>query len=145
MDKHDLDFYQGLRIRINEFAESKEGLACEWTNYLLAAPDLFHLLCKLVGDKDVSISSKALLGMAIAYFISPADLIPEAILGPIGFVDDIAVAAFVLNKIINKGNPEIVVKHWAGEQDVLVLIQKIIAVADDMIGGGLWEKIKKSF
>ncbi len=106
------------------------------------APDLFHLLCKLTIDKDVPVVEKAKLAFTIAYFVSPVDLVPEAIVGPAGYVDDIALAAFVLNSIINKTNPKVVTKHWAGDKDVLLVIKEILKVADEMVGSGLWRKLK---
>ena len=100
MDKQEeLDFYQTLRRKIQEW-ETKEGANHKWAEYILLAPDLFHLLCKLAIDKEVPTKDKAMLAGALAYFVSPIDLIPEAILGPAGYVDDIALAAFVLNSII---------------------------------------------
>lgn len=135
------DFYQLLRERFRKWAASGEGEKNEWAEYLLLAPDLFHLLCKLTLDPDVPMKEKAKLGITIAYFVSPLDLIPEAIVGPIGYVDDIALAALVLNSIISS-SPEIVQKHWAGEQDVLVLVSQILEVADRMVGSGMWKKLK---
>ena len=109
------------------------------------APDLFHLLCKLAVDKDVLIADKAKLAGAIVYYLSPVDIIPELLIGPLGFADDIAVAAYVLNQIINHSDPEIVKKHWAGEGEVLEIIQRILVSADQMLGSGLWAKIKQKF
>jgi uncharacterized membrane protein YkvA (DUF1232 family) len=109
------------------------------------ATDLLHLMCKLSIDPDVSVKDKAKLAGAIAYFISPLDLVPEALVGPIGYVDDIAIAAYVLNGIVNNTDPEVVKKHWAGEGDVLENIKNILKVADDMVGSGLWEKLKGMF
>lgn len=136
------DFYQRLRHKIHEWADSKEGKSSKWMKFLLFAPDLFHLLCKLTIDPEVPVKEKAKLAAAIAYFVSPIDLIPEAIVGPIGYVDDIALAAFVLKGIINETNPEVVKKHWAGDSDVLEVIKHIIEVADQMVGSGLWKKLK---
>ncbi len=107
------------------------------------APDLFHLLCKLSFDKELPAKEKAKLAAAIAYFVSPIDIIPEVLTGPAGYVDDIALAAYVLNSIVNNTRPDIVQKHWVGEGDVLVVIKQILNVADKMVGSGLWEKIKR--
>jgi len=71
--------------------------------------------------------------------------LPEAFLGPVGYLDDIAVAAFILNDLLNEVDPQIVRKHWAGEQDVLDLIKTILANADKMIGSKMWKKIRKKF
>jgi uncharacterized membrane protein YkvA (DUF1232 family) len=138
----ELDFYQQLRNRFKKWIETDEGKNYKFAEYLLAAPDLFHLMCKLSLDKSVLVTHKAMLGGAVAYFISPIDLIPEAIVGPLGYVDDIGLAAFVLRKIIAE-NPEPVLKHWAGDGDILVLVEKILDIADQMIGKGLWDKVKK--
>lgn len=139
------DFYRNLRDKIRKWAQSKEGSTNKWVEYLLCAPDLLHVLCKLSIDRDVPVKEKAKLAGAIAYFISPIDLIPEAIVGPVGYVDDIALAAYVLNSIITNTNPEVVKKHWAGERDVLEVIKEILKVADEMVGSGLWKKLKKMF
>ncbi len=139
-----LDFYQQMRNSIRIWLEGK-GVNYKFASYLLAAPDLFHLLCKLAIDKEVPVVEKAKLAAAIVYFISPVDLLPEAITGPIGYADDVAMTAFVLNGLINKTNPEIVSRYWAGDKDILDLIQQIIQVADEMVGSGLWGKIRKSF
>ena len=141
---YQLDFYQQMRDSIRLWLKGK-GVNYQFADYLLAAPDLFHLLCKLAIDKEVPASEKAKLAAAIVYFISPIDLIPEAISGPFGYIDDVAMAAFVLNGIINNTNPEIVKRLWAGDKDILDLIQQILQVADEMIGRGLWVKIQKRF
>ena len=142
MTSQNPDFYHDLRAKFKTWIHSDEGKNHKWSEYLLAAPDLFHLLCKLSIDKDVPIKEKAKLAGAIAYFVSPIDLIPEALVGPIGYVDDISLAAYVLNQIVNNTDPEVIKRHWAGEGDVLELIQRILEKADEMIGSGLWTKLK---
>jgi len=142
MANQDGDYYQQLRGKFKTWLQTDEGKNHKWQEYLLAAPDLFHLLCKLSIDKDVAIKDKAKLAGVIAYFVSPIDLIPEAIVGPIGYIDDISLAAYVLNQIVNKTEPEVIQRHWAGEGDVLELTQRILARADEMVGSGLWLKLK---
>jgi uncharacterized membrane protein YkvA (DUF1232 family) len=136
------DFYHELRAKFKTWLDSEEGKNHKWAEYLLAAPDLFHLLCKLSIDKDVPISEKAKLAGAIAYFVSPIDLLPEALIGPLGYADDVSLAAYVLNQIVNKTDPEVIQRHWAGEGDVLELIQRILERADEMVGSGLWRKLR---
>jgi len=136
------DFYQRLRDRIHDWLES-HGEGFDYAEILLVAPDLIHLLCKLVLDPDVPKSEKAKLAVAISYFISPIDAIPEALVGPIGYLDDIAVACFVLNGLLNKTPEEVVVRNWAGQTNILELIEEVLSVADEMIGAGLWRRIRR--
>lgn len=137
-----MDFYGKLRLRIVNWLQSESGQKNKWADYLLLAPDFFYLLIKLATDDDVPKNEKAKLILAIAYFISPIDLMPEAFLGPLGFLDDLALTAYVLNGIINNISPEIVQKYWVGDGDVLDQIKMVLAKADQMIGSGLWKKIK---
>ena len=139
------DFYKKLRIKIRDWLKSDEGKNNKFAEYLMFAPDLFHLLCKLSIDKDVPAVEKAKLVGAIAYFVTPVDLIPEVLSGPLGYVDDIALAAYVLNSLVNNIDEEIVKRHWVGDENVLNLIQRILNVADTMLGGGIWEKLRTTF
>jgi len=137
------DFYQRMRGQIQEWLKSDDGRSNQWAEYLLFAPDLFHLLCKLSADPDVSTGDKAKLAGAIAYFISPIDLMPEALLGPLGYLDDIALAAYVLNGMINHTDPEILRRHWAGDTDILDVVKRILAAADSMLSTRVLGKLKR--
>ena len=143
MSDKNSDYYQRLRGQIHDWLQSDEGKSQQWAEYLLFAPDLFHLLWKLSADPDVPAADKAKLAGVIAYFISPIDLIPEAIFGPIGYVDDIALAAYVLNGMLNHTDPEVLRKHWAGETDILEVIKRILAVADRMMSAKILGKLKR--
>jgi uncharacterized membrane protein YkvA (DUF1232 family) len=138
-----VDFYKTLRKRVQDWAVG-EGKTSKWMEYVLIAPDLFYLLCKLMFDTRVPSSLKAKLGLALAYYVSPIDLLPEALLGPLGLIDDIAVSAYVLNLVLNVLDPAIIKENWPGEGDILEWVKKIVAHADEMVGSGLWNKIKQN-
>jgi uncharacterized membrane protein YkvA (DUF1232 family) len=142
METQQQDFYQKIRKQIANYLEKKEF---QYADILMLAPDFFHLLVKLSIDERVSKESKLKLIAGIAYFISPIDFLPEAILGPIGYMDDIAISAYILNEFINKNNAELVYEHWAGKGDILASIQNVLTIANNYIGEGLWEKIKNRF
>ncbi len=145
MDEKKEKFYLKLRSNITTWLNDGANINHKWREYLMIAPDLFYLLIKLIQDPEVPHSKKIKLVSAVAYFISPIDLLPEVILGPIGFLDDIAVAAYVLNDIVNTVDPQIIRKHWLGDTDVLIMIKKILLNADKIIGKGVWDKLKGRF
>ena len=145
MNERQSDFYQKIRKEVKHWLNDNLDKENKWGEYILAAPDLFHLLYKLSVDKNVPANKKVKLVAGIAYFISPIDLLPEAFLGPIGYLDDVAVTAYILNDLINEIDPQIVRNHWAGESDILDLIKTILANADKMIGSRMWKKIRKRF
>jgi len=137
------DFYQKLRTIIRKWESKAEGKKNKWIEYILLAPDLFHLLTKLVIDRAVSIEFKTKISLVILYFISPIDLIPEALIGPGGYIDDIALAAYLLNMMINSISPDIVHKHWAGDGSILHIVQNIVGDAKEMVGRGIWNKLRR--
>jgi uncharacterized membrane protein YkvA (DUF1232 family) len=142
LDRHE-DYYQRLRGQIRDWLQSDEGKSHQWAEYLLFAPDLFHLLWKLSLDPEVAASQKVKLAGVIAYFISPLDLIPEGIVGPVGYLDDIALTAYILHSMINHTDPEVLRRHWAGEIDVLEVIRRILAVIDKMMSSSVIRKLKR--
>jgi uncharacterized membrane protein YkvA (DUF1232 family) len=143
MDQKQADFYLKLRKKINAYLEKHRQH--KYGDILLLAPDLFHLLVKLSLDDRVPNAKKAKFIGVIAYFISPIDLLPELLLGPLGYFDDIALTAWVLNEYINDTDSSVVRELWAGDQDILTTIKNILTVADKLIGKGLWKKLKKKF
>lgn len=145
MDEQKKDFYQKIRADIKKWLNQKTDSKNTWTEYIMLAPDLFHLLTKLAIDPDVPASKKVKLAGIIAYFISPLDFLPEMLLGPVGYLDDIALTAYILNDIINEVDPQIVRRNWAGEKDILVLVKTILANANNMVGSGVWKKLKRTF
>jgi len=142
MDETQKDFYFKLRAKIETYLQKHDS---PYADYLLLAPDLFHLLVKLSIDKRVPRDKKVKFLAVIAYFISPLDFLPEMLLGPLGYFDDIALTAYVINQYINETDSAVVRELWAGDQDILTLIKNIVAMADKFIGSGLWNKIRAKF
>jgi len=136
------DFYQKLRIRLKEWAAGA-GKDNKALTYILLAPDFFHLLCKVLLDRRVPAREKAKVGGALAYFMSPLDVVPEGLLGPAGYVDDVALAAYVLNSVLESAGSEVLREHWAGDGDVLEHVRSVIKAADKLLGSGAWRKIKR--
>ncbi|QFF98938.1 DUF1232 domain-containing protein [Psychrobacillus glaciei] len=128
------DFYEKLRLRISDFLSTKSGKKSKLAPYLLFAPDLFHLLIKAMLDNRIDIKSKTLIGSGILYFISPIDLLPEGLIGPGGFIDDIIVATFIINMLLNKFSPEIIEKHWVGDMKLLDALKKISETSNTLLG-----------
>lgn len=84
----------------------------------LAIPDLVALCRGLIGDPRVPFGSKVLVGAALAWVLSPIDLVPEFIpvLGPL---DDVIVVGLVLRHLTKRAGPDVVQAHWRGEPRVL--------------------------
>jgi uncharacterized membrane protein YkvA (DUF1232 family) len=135
LEKEHERFYDKLRLKVESFMLKRATKHPQAIKYILLAPDLFVLLARLVQDARVPFKSKAIAGVAIAYFISPIDLIPEVLTGPIGLLDDIVLAAYALNRILADTDKEILIEHWNGEADLLNTIQEVLSKAEELVGG----------
>jgi uncharacterized membrane protein YkvA (DUF1232 family) len=147
-DKKQQDFYLQLRDKVKNWFEKNGSEKQAYANYILLVPDFFYLLVMLTLDDRIPAIDKAKFAGVIAYFFSPIDFLPEALLGPVGYLDDLMLACFVLNLYINQqdeAGKEIVKELWPGEEDVLSTIQSILQKADEWIGSGLWNKIKEAY
>jgi uncharacterized membrane protein YkvA (DUF1232 family) len=140
MNTEQKDFYVRLRTKIRTFLSKKHT---QFADILLTGPDLFHLLVKLSIDPRIPAASKLKFLAVLTYFVTPLDLLPELLVGAIGYLDDIALSAFVLNLYINDTDSRIVRELWAGNQDILTVLKNILFNADKMIGSGLWRKIRR--
>ncbi|HUO46580.1 MAG TPA: YkvA family protein [Acidimicrobiia bacterium] len=99
---------------------------------VLMLPNLVKLLGRLLKDPRVPRRSKLVMGAALAYVVSPVDLIPEII--PVaGVIDDVFVVAFSLNHLIKRAGEEVVLEHWDGPQDLLSLIRSVLDTVSDLV------------
>jgi uncharacterized membrane protein YkvA (DUF1232 family) len=81
-------------------------------------PDLAALLRGLLRDPRVPRGSKFLVGFAIAWVVSPIDLLPE-FLPVIGPLDDVIVVGLVLRHLVKRAGSEVVREHWGGDPAML--------------------------
>ena len=142
------DFYIKLRDKVTAWYEDKTDKKPEYANYILLVPDFFYLLVKLTLDNRVPAIDKAKFAGVIAYVISPIDFVPEAFFGPLGYLDDLVLACYVLNLYINQqeeANQAVVSELWPGDQDVLATIQSVLQQADKWIGSGVLDKLKSVY
>lgn len=78
--------------------ENLETYTGEYESFIDYGPSLFKLLCDLL-KSDVDYSLKLPICGAIAYYVTPDDVIPENIYGPYGYIDDIYLSSHVLKMV----------------------------------------------
>ncbi len=137
--------YDRLRSQI---IEAEPGERSSIRDLLLLLPDLAVLLFRLMRDDRVPIASKAIAALGAAYLISPIDLMPVLLLGPIGpidlmpvlllgpigLIDDLIVIGAVLSRMLNRVHPDVVRSHWSGQGDALEAIQRVTAWTERAFG-----------
>lgn len=138
-------FYDRMRKKISLWAENKAGSTGETVvEYILLAPDFLMLLIRLMRDKRVSGRAKRLVAGGLAYYLLPFDFLPELLLGPIGFADDLVLAVLIINKLLQT-EPEIVFSHWSGREDLLDTIRRTLLFGEKFLTKSVFSKVKKYF
>jgi uncharacterized membrane protein YkvA (DUF1232 family) len=85
---------------------------------LRAVPDIARLIARLVGDPVLPRTAKIALAAAAIYLASPLDLIPDFI-PVLGYLDDVLLAAVVVDGILNYVDRGLVLKYWPGTVESL--------------------------
>ena len=137
------DFYQKLRRRVARWAEGRDATTTRGAELVLLAPDLFHLCCRLLADKRVPAKAKGTLGLVVAYFISPIDLMPEALLGPLGYADDVALAVLALHHLMDSVPEAVLREQWAGDEDILRLVETLVATLHERLDQKVLRRLRK--
>lgn len=130
---------------LNWVKEHGGGLTKEITDLILVLPDLVLLLIKLMKDQRVPAELKLKITLAVAYVISPVDLIPEALGSILGFVDDTLAMAVLITGLVEEIPNEVIRDNWVGRSDILELIIKGKDLLFKMLPPNIAEKLTSLF
>ncbi|MGN0144535.1 MAG: YkvA family protein [Clostridium sp.] len=137
IDKIEDNYSKGRKKLENKLPDKVKS----YKDYLFILPDIVTLIYRLLKDKRVPIKTKLIMSAAIGYMMVPSDIIPDKI--PfIGAIDDIGVAFFVLNKIMNDVPINIILENWEGKNDILLVIKNGI---DYLINFTAAENVEKLY
>ena len=114
----------------------KEAQQTRLKEYALLVPRLLKLLWRLARDPRVPARSKASLFLLMGYIVSPVDLIPDFIPG-VGQMDELVIAAFALDQMLNRVPAEVVREHWDGDKDILELVQEVLDITTAFVPASL--------
>jgi uncharacterized membrane protein YkvA (DUF1232 family) len=101
-------------------------------NLLMFLPNMVALCGRLLIDKRVPVTEKALFAGAIIYALMPLDFIPD-MLPFIGQVDDAYLISLTLLRLIGRTDDRIVREHWRGGGDVVQLAEAIASLAPRLL------------
>lgn len=99
-------------------------------SYVKQLPHYLRLFFGLIGDRRVAMLDKLLVFGAVAYIITPIDLIPDFI--PfLGEVDDIYLLVLALQRLMANAGRLVLLDHWGGDPDDLrnINLRKALAAA----------------
>ena len=102
------------------------------TDAVLMMPNIIKLVGRLLRDPRVPRRAKITLGLALAYVVSPIDLIPEVI-PVIGWADDVVIVLFAIDSLIERAGHDIVQEHWDGPGDLLALVRDVVGISRNIM------------
>jgi len=137
------DFYRRLRRRIDQWLRSREGRAYRFADHLLLLPDFIHLIIRLALDRRVPLELRTQTAAVLAYVMLPLDLVPEAMIGPVGFGDDLLLVALMVRRLLLVVPEEVVLSRWAGPTGLMGTIRKILDAAEEMVGSKVWQRLQR--
>src|SRR3954468_8767904 len=106
----------------------KRELTSRMKNLLMFLPNLVFLCLKLMVDKRVPRTERALFAAAVIYAVVPFDFIPDMI--PfVGQVDDLFLIALTVLRLIDRTDDLVVREHWRGGGDIVQLAESAAAIA----------------
>jgi uncharacterized membrane protein YkvA (DUF1232 family) len=107
----------GRRVRQVE-GNPRTGAKRTVMSYVAELPKFLRLLWGLITDSRVAALDKLLLAGAIAYIVTPVDLIPDFI--PfLGEVDDIYLLVVALRRLMQNAGRAVLLSHWTGDPEEL--------------------------
>src|SRR5262245_1767140 len=124
--------YDRLRTRVAQ--APGPGQTSGIGDLALLLPDFTVLLARLLRDPRVPRRAKLVALFGIGYVLSPIDLLPALLLGPLGLLDDLLVVTAALSRLINHVHPDVVRAAWPGRGDALDAIQRSAAWAEGLVG-----------
>lgn len=116
---------------MKEECESYEGRG---EKVIRNVPALFRLLTEIYRNDRISREGRLLVVSALGYFLIPYDVIPEAVHGPEGYIDDGFLCLHVLKRMAESEDKAQLREAWKGEADIIELIGELYKEAEHLVG-----------
>ena len=105
-----------------------------------ALPALAGMIARLARDPTLPRTAKLALLAAAVYLASPIDLVPDFI--PfVGYLDDLLLAAIVLDGILNYVDRDLVLRYWPGNERTLDRLARTARLLAAWVPGGVKARI----
>ena len=121
------DFIQALEDQVARYAGTQKDV-------VLLAPAYASLMLHLLNDPRVSRDQRLLVDAALAYLVTPNDVIPEEQVGAYGYLDDIFCCAYVATRIAEELGWEVLEEGWSGESSAHDVSERVLGREQELLG-----------
>ncbi len=133
------EHHQFERMLRNEIAHYRGRFA----DQVWLVPDLFRMLTNLLEDGRVDAKSRRLITTALAYFITPFELLPKELHGPEGYLDQAYLCLWVVNELRGTVPDHVLADAWEGEGEVLSIMEEELPVLETELGRNQIEQMAR--
>lgn len=99
--------------------------------------ELYRLIWRLAFDLELPPGLRHYAGALACYVFSVMDFLPDEAAGPMGYVDDLAVAVYGLRSLRPELGIDVIQRHWKSGQN----LDAALAEAEAVLSGHLPERI----
>jgi uncharacterized membrane protein YkvA (DUF1232 family) len=121
------DYLQMLREQVTRYAGALRDV-------IILAPVYAMLMFHLLKDPRLTQEHRLWVDAAIAYLVSPNDVIPEGEVGPYGYLDDIFCCAYVANRIGEELGWDVIEEGWTGDSSAHEVSRRLLARERELLG-----------
>lgn len=99
-----------------------------WLELASFMGEIGQLVWRVVRDPRVGRWQKLAAGAAVAYLVSPIDLVPD-FLPVVGQLDDLVVARQALKLLTQSAGVDVLREHWGGTDDGFALVMRVAGLS----------------
>ena len=120
------DFTQVVRENVSEYRG--------WFDVVKWAPVFVATLMALTHDPRLNPRHRGWAQAALAYFVTPDDVVSEQRHGAYGYVDDVFVSAYVSDRIAREVGWQLIEEAWQGELPARVVARSVLDREQELLG-----------
>ena len=106
-------------------------------------PDVFRMLTNLLDDGRVDGGSRRRICAALAYFITPFEVMPRELHGPEGYLDQVCLSLSTVQDLQQALPNHVLESAWEGEGDILEVVAQELPALREAIGAENLQRISR--
>ena len=115
------------------------GYEGDYRELITAAPDILRLLNDLLAYEGLTREHRQHITAAIAYFVSPYDVLSEPVFGYMGYIDDLYLASYTLRRVLDDLPVDVVEGFWKGDGDLRSVVDEVYDTSSRLLGSKVGE------
>ncbi len=119
-----IQYLEYMNFKVNAYSGSNKDLT-------LITPNFFSLLCNILHDPLSDWHTRIMISSGLSYLVLENDIIPDNLDN--GYIDDLYIITYILQKIKNQIDPNLIENNWDFDDDILELIDEVIEKSKEVV------------